>query len=167
MESWWDEEILKFYAFDNKRKVFDYDINGAVELKEDAKDLFKTSFLCRALEILHSRTWSPKDEKILGEGNAKIYDYLKAVCLVSYFVSTEFIPLSMPVEQYNKLKILSDQSYFNGLKEISPYVFADAVDSIALVWLLTWDKYNKLQEDIAQKKKEIADQSREKKKVPA
>jgi len=165
MESWWDKEILKYYAFDKERKVFDYDINGAVELKEDAKKLFETSFLCEALKILNSRAWSPKDKEILGEGNVKIYDYLKAVCFVSYLVSTEFIPLSMPASQYNKLKILEDRQYFDRLKQISSHIFADAIDSIALVWILTWDKYNKLQEDIAQKKKEIASENKKKKKT--
>lgn len=163
MESWWDKEIMKYYAFDKKRKVFDYDINGAVELKEDAKESFKTSFLCEALKILDSRKWDPKDKNVLGKGNAKIYDYLKAICLVSYLVDTEFIPLSMPASQYNKLRILDeDQPYFGRLKQISPHVFADAIDSIALVWILTWDKYNKLQEDIAKKKKEIAGQEKKK-----
>jgi hypothetical protein len=61
----------------------------------------------------------------------------------------------MSAAKYNKLKILEDAQYFKKLNDISPHIIADAIDSISLVWLMTWDKYNKLKEDIAKKKKEI------------
>ncbi len=155
MEKYWDKQIKKFYVYDSKRKVFDYDINGDPELKEKKKAEFESSFLCKALEILDARTWNPSDKSMPGSRNSKIYDYLKAVCLVSYLVSTEFIPLSVPAGTYNKLKILEDEKYVDRLNEISAHVFADTIDSIALIWLVTWDKYNKLKTDIAAKKKEI------------
>lgn len=155
MEKYWDKEIRKYYTYDTKRKVFDYNIDGIPELKEKKKAAFKNSFLQKAWDILDARTWNPADKKMPGSRDAKIYDYIKAVCLVSYLLSTEFIPLSMPAAKYNKLKILKDQQYSARLNEISSHIFADAIDSIALVWLMTWDKYNKLKEDIALKKAEI------------
>ncbi len=156
MEKFWDKEILKYYSFDKKRKCFNYDIDGVPELEEKKKEEFKGSFLYKSLKILDSRRWDPADKKILGSGNKKIYDYLKGVCLISYLVSSEFVPLSTPPARYNKLKILKEQKYLDELIRISPHIFADAIDSIALVWLITWDKYNKLKTEIAEKKKEIA-----------
>ncbi|MFA5239068.1 MAG: hypothetical protein WC476_05080 [Phycisphaerae bacterium] len=156
MESFWDKEILKYYVFDKKKKCFDYDIEGIPELKEGKEKTFEESFLAKALKILDSRKWNPADKKILGSGNEKIYDYIKAVCLVSYNLDCWFVPLSVTPKEYNKLKILEQQEYFDKLKEMSPHILADTIDSIALIWLLTWDKYNKLKQDIADKKKEIA-----------
>lgn len=154
MEDFWDKEILKYYEFDRRRKCFDYDIDGVPELKEKKKDAFADSFLYRALEILDKRRWDPADKNILGGGNKKIYDYLKAVCLVSYLLDCQFVPLSVPPAEYKKLKILEEKPYFDELVKMSPHIFADAIDSIAMVWLLTWDKYNKLEEAAAKKKKE-------------
>jgi hypothetical protein len=164
MEGYWDKEVLKYYVYDKKREVFDYDVNGVPELKEKKKDSFKDSFLSEALKILKGRTWNPTNKKLPGIGSVKVYDYLKAVCLVSYVVSTEFIPLSMSRAKYDKLEILKEQSYLDKLNELSPHVIADAIDSIALVWLVTWDKYNKLKEDIAKKKEEIKKSKKKKKK---
>ncbi|MFH0924411.1 MAG: hypothetical protein V1872_02060, partial [bacterium] len=147
MEKYWDKEILRFYLFDKKRDIFDYDIDGAPELKTD-DEKFKESFLYEAIEILSKRKWNPAESKTryLGKNNNKIYDYVKAVCLDSYLVSTWFIP-DIPAEEYNKLKILTDDNYKQKLRDLSVHILADAIDSIAMVWLLTWDKYNKLKDD--------------------
>ena len=63
-------------------------------------------------------------------------------------VSTDFIPESVKEKEYKKLKILEDPKYKDKLNQISIHALADTIDSIALVWLLTWDKYNKLKEEI-------------------
>ena len=156
MEKYWDDEIRKFYSFDTKRKVFDYDLDGAPELKQKKLEKFEGSFLYEALEVLSKRKWNPADpkSKYLGKNNKKTYDYIKAVCLDSYFVSKWFIP-DMPASQYEKIKILKDDQYKDKLRKMSVHVLADAIDSIALVWLLTWDSYNKLKEEAARKRKEI------------
>lgn len=154
MEKYWDKEIKKFYLFDGKRKVFDYDIGGAPELKEK-KDKFEGSFLYDVLKLLSERKWNPADKKIFGENNKKIYDYVKAVCFDSYAVSNWFVP-EMPTADYKKIKILKDEKYKDSLRKMSVHVLADAIDSVALVWLLMWDKYNKLKEKIKEKRKEIA-----------
>ncbi|MCK4454248.1 hypothetical protein KAU51_02780 [Candidatus Parcubacteria bacterium] len=164
MEKYWDKEIKFFFEFDKKRKVFNYDIGGAPELVKDKKKekQFRKSFLCGVIDELSKRKWVLKktkgklaDEEILGEKNKKIYDYIKAVCFVSYLVSTDFIPEDIKEGEYKKLKILKNPQYKKKLDKISVYVLADAIDSIALVWLLTWDRYNKLKEEIKTKMKVI------------
>ena len=50
---------------------------------------------------------------------------------------------------------MEDPKYKEKLDQISIYVLADAIDSIALIWLLTWDKYNKLKNEIESKIKKI------------
>ena len=143
-----------WFIIHKKRKVFDYDIDGTPELICGEKGAFEASFLYDALEVLNKRRWSPSDMGVLGRNNKKIYDYTKAVCLVSYLVSCEFIP-KMSKSEYEKIKILEDDRYRQKLREMSVHVLADAIDSIALVWLLTWDRYNKLRDGIKEKTEEI------------
>ena len=59
MEKYWDKEIKKFYGFDKKRKVFNYDLDGAPELikNEDKIKQFSESFLCKTIEELSKRKW--------------------------------------------------------------------------------------------------------------
>jgi hypothetical protein len=157
MEGYWDEQVKACYPYDTKAKVFDYDLKGYPQPIDAGSEQFQSSFLAEALEILKNRKWDPADEDMPENGKNKIYDYIKAVCLVSYVVSSEFISLSMKPAEYKKLKILEDPNYFDELKKMSPHVFADAIDSIALIWLITWDKHFKLKEGIAEKNKEIAE----------
>lgn len=160
MEEYWDMEIEKYYEFDKKREVFDYDIDGAPEPKEEEiKEDFKKSILYKVIEKLNSRKWvvSKKkggvlDKEIIGKGNKKIYDYVKAICYVSYLISTNFIPENVPAGEYKKIKILESPEYKEKLDKLSVCVLADAIDSIALVWLLTWDKYKALKEEVEKKK---------------
>ncbi len=160
MEEYWDMEIKKYYGFDKERGVFDYDIDGAPELKDGViSDEFKNSILYKTIGELNNREWilcrkkgAAFDKEVLGEGNKKIYDYVKAICYASYLVSTDFIPENVSAEEYKKLKILENPEYREKLDKLSVCVLADAVDSIAMVWLLTWDKYNALKEEIAEKK---------------
>jgi len=154
MEKYWDKEIKKFYEFDKKRKVFDYDLNGAPELIGKEIESFKKSFLYDVLKELNKRKWNPSDKKVLGKKNKKVYDYVKAVCFVSYLVSTWFIP-ELSKKEYKKIKIIKDEKYKQKLRELSVHVLADAIDSIALVWLLTWNRYNKLKEEKKEKIKKI------------
>jgi hypothetical protein len=92
------------------------------------------------------------DKEIIGKGNKKIYDYIKAICYVSYLVSTDFIPENVPPGEYKKIKILENPKYKEKLDKLSVCVLADAIDSIALIWLLTWDKYKALKGEIEKKK---------------
>jgi hypothetical protein len=157
MEEYWEKEIKKYYIFDKKREIFDYDINGAPELIEKKLEEFKKSILYKVMEELNNRKWTINkkdgilDKKIIGEGNKKIYDYVKAVCHISYLMSTDFISESISESEYKKIKILEDSKFRNELDKLSVCVLADAVDSIALIWLLTWDKYKTLKEGIKEK----------------
>lgn len=161
MEEYWDKEVEKFYSFDDNRKVFDYDLDGAPELDEKNKEQFNTSFLYEVLKVLSKRKWNPaaKKAQYLGNNNEKIYDYIKSVCFDSYLISQWFIP-ELPEKEYKKIKILEDEKYKENLRRMSVQILADAIDSIALVWLLTWDKYDKLKEQINEKKKEISEKSK-------
>ena len=92
------------------------------------------------------------DKDIFGAGNKKIYDYAKAVCYASYLISTDFIPENISPSEYKEIKILEDPKYKEKLDKLSVCVLADAIDSIAMVWLLTWDKYRALKDQIKEKK---------------
>jgi len=155
MEKFWDDEIKKHFTYDRKRKVFDYDVTGAPEVRAGKEQAFDRSVLGQVIELLEARTWNPAGKKVLGKGNSKVYDYLEAVCLVSYALSTEYIPLELGKREINKLRILEQEPYLSELERISPHILADAIDSTALVWLLTWDKLHKLEEGIKKKKKQI------------
>jgi hypothetical protein len=168
MEGYWDGEIEKHYEFDKKRGVFDYDIEGAPEMKEgDDLAEFKKSVLGATLAELASRKWTLTEkavkaggERLYGKGNKKVYDYVKAVCYASYLISTDFIPEDTPEKDYKKLKIMDDPAYKKRLDEVSANVLADAIDSIAMIWMLTWDRYKELVDQIAEKTKKIEKEGR-------
>jgi hypothetical protein len=165
MEAYWDDEVTAYFEFDKPRGVFDYDIDGAPELFKDntKREAFKASPLYKALDILNKRKWPLKKAKtsgypvaVIGEGNKKIYDLIKAVCFSSYLISTDYVPYTVKETDYKKLKILKEANYKKRLEEISPCIIANTIDAIALIWLLTWDKYNALKDGIKEKNKEIA-----------
>jgi hypothetical protein len=149
MEKYWDGEVSRFFEYDKKRKVFDYGISGAPELKEKKQKNFEKSFLYDVLDTLSKRKWDPSEKKVLGN-NKKIYDYIKSVCFVSYLVSTDFVS-GMSLDGYRKVKIKKDPEYADKLRELSVHVLADAIDSIALLWLLAWERYFKLKEEVKKK----------------
>lgn len=168
MEAYWDSEIEKYYSFDKPRGVFDYDIEGAPEIAEGADiEAFKKSILGGVFAELSARSWKLTQASVraggaalFGKGNKKVYDYVKAVCYASYLISTDFIGEDVPEKDYKKLKILSDPAYKKRLDEISVNVLADAVDSIAMIWLVTWDKYKELIAQAAEKSKAIEKEGR-------
>lgn len=154
MEKFWDKEIEKYYVIDKKKEVFDLDVNGNPELKNPTDNSFKDSILHKALMRLEKRTWNPSHKSVLGKGNKNHWDYTVGVCFVSYLVSTWFIPEASNVE-YAKIRILKDDAYKDKLIEMSEHVIADAIDSIALIWLRTWDRTFKLKEEKRGKIKKI------------
>jgi hypothetical protein len=154
MESFWDDEIEKYYKFDTKKEVFVYDEMGYPEFRSGNEAEFADSFISKALQRLALRAWDPSNKKVLGKGNKNAWDYMVATCFVSYLVSTWFIP-EMTKAEYNKLKILREPEYKKKLLQLSEHVFADAIDSIALLWILAWDSLHKLKTDIKSTKEEI------------
>jgi len=48
-----------------------------------------------------------------------------------------------------------EPGYKNKLLQLSEHVFADAIDSIALLWILAWDSLHKLKADIKSTTKKI------------
>ena len=147
MEEFWDKEVEKYYKFDKGKGVFVYDDRGYPEFRSGKEGEFKESFLSKAFKRLDQRAWDPSAKAVLGKGNKNAWDYMVATCFVSYLVSTWFVP-EMTKEEYKKLKILKDPVYKNKLIQLSEHVFADAIDSIALLWILAWDSLHKLKADI-------------------
>jgi hypothetical protein len=154
MESFWDKEIEKYYLFNKEKEVFVYDERGYPEFRSGKEGEFKESFISKAFKRLDKRAWDPADVKVLGKGNRNAWDYMVATCFVSYLVSTWFIP-EMTKEKYERLKILDEPEYKKKLLQLSEHVFADTIDSIALLWILTRDSLHKLKMDIEGKKKNI------------
>lgn len=154
MEDFWDKEIEKYYKFNREKEVFVYDDQGYPEFRSESEGEFKESFLSKAFKRLGQRAWDPSAKAVLGKGNRNAWDYMVATCFVSYLVSTWFIP-EMPKEEYNRLRILVEPEYKKKLLQLSEHVFADTIDSIALLWILAWDSLHKLEVDIKSKKEEI------------
>jgi hypothetical protein len=154
MEEFWDKEVEKYYKFDKGKEVFVYDEQGYPEFRVGKEGEFKESFLSKALKRLDQRAWDPSAKTVLGKGNKNAWDYMVATCFVSYLVSTWFVP-EMTKEEYKKLKILNEPGYKNKLLQLSEHVFADAIDSIALLWILAWNSLHKLKLDIKSTTKKI------------
>jgi hypothetical protein len=148
MEKFWEKEIRKYYEFIPSKQKFLYDKKGNPELKQKKAGAYKNSFLFKAEQRLNRRKWYPS----YGKGNTNFWDYIVGVCFISYLVSTTFIPLDVSKPKYTRLRILEDKKYRKNLESISEHIFADTIDSIALLWLLTWDSYFKLEEEVKKKK---------------
>jgi hypothetical protein len=137
VEEKWDDEIRRYYTIDQARQTFLYNPEG-YPLFRSGND-YNHSFLAGVERELEQRplqiTW--------GSRNSNIWDFMRSVCQYSYLVSHAFIP-----SEYDETRVTNDNwTSLPGqqlrFEELSEMVLADAIDSIARIWLRVWRKYIK------------------------
>ncbi len=137
MEGEWDETIRQHYLIDDDNERFFYDPDG-YPLRDSSNDQeYQSSFLKRVDDVLQDRkffiSW--------GARNKNVWDFMSAICQYSYLLSYCFIP-----QEYDHTSVTRENWQSLGsisFEELSVAVFADAIDSIARVWLRVWRKYIK------------------------
>ena len=85
----------------------------------------------------------------LGSTNKNLGDYLVSVCLVSFHMSVKMFPLDAPAGvYYDTVRIMRVSPFKDSVIQYPPYILANAINSVALVWLATWERWELLDKGI-------------------
>ena len=154
LEYFWEREIKKYYRVSKTTKQFDLDENQHLQLNTKTKG-FEKSILGKCDEILEVSAWNNMNQSekhwraFLGTTNKNLWDYLVSVCLVSFHMSLKMFPPSPPNGvDYDKVRIMKVQPFKDAVIRYSPFILADAINSVALVWLATWERWELLEKGI-------------------
>ena len=154
LEAYWEKEIKKHYKISTKNEQFDLDENQNLQRNEKAKN-YETSFLHKCDEILQNTTWENMEgagegwRTFLGKTNNNFWDYLVSICFVSYLLSVKMFPLQPPNGvDYETVEIMKVSPFRESVQELSPYIFADAINSVALLGFATWERWELLKKGV-------------------
>ena len=154
LEGFWENEIKKFYRVSIKTQQFDFDENQNLQLDTSRRG-FQNSILYKCDEILRQSVWDNMSQTgqdwraFLGSTNKNLWDYLVSVCLVSFHMSVKMFPLNPPAGvDYDTVRIMRVSPFKDDVIRYSPYILADAISSVALVWLATWERWELLAKGI-------------------
>lgn len=154
LEAFWEREIKKFYRVSTRTQQFDLDENQNLQLNTGRRG-FEDSILFKCDEILRRTTWdnlaqTKQDWRaFLGRGNKNLWDYLVSVCLVAFHMSVQMFPVTAPPGvDYDTVRIMTVPPFKDVVTKYSPYILADAINSVALVWLATWERWELLAKGI-------------------
>lgn len=137
VEGLWDKEIAKYYQVDKDNESFLYNPEGFPLFQDDPKHPFNGSFLKKVEEESMKRDflWD------YGKGNNNIWDFMYAVCQYSYLMSFDFIPKNYNQNNVTKTNLSSLKNQKYDFEKMSVIMLADAIDSIARVWLHIWRRH--------------------------
>jgi hypothetical protein len=152
LEDFWEDEIKKYYSRSEKNQQFDLDEESNLQRNEKLKD-YEGSMLKKCDQILMQIKWDESGESkghwsaFLGKGNNNFWDYLVSVCLVSFHMSQLMFPPDSGVD-YQKIRIMESPPFRENVEKYSPYILADAVSSVAMLWLAAWERWELLAKGI-------------------
>jgi len=154
LEAFWENDIKKYYSVSKKTQQFDLDENLNLQLDTSRRG-FENSILYKCDEILRQSAWDNMEQggqdwrAFLGRGNKNLWDYLVSVCLVSFHMSLKMFPLNPAAGvDYDTVRIRRVSPFKEDIVQYSPYILADAINSVALVWLATWERWELLAKGI-------------------
>jgi hypothetical protein len=154
LEKFWEYQIKKYYKVSTKTQQFDLDENQNLQLNSSSRG-YKDSILYECDEELKRSQWGdirkekPDWQAFLGKGNKNLWDYLVSVCLVSFHMSLKMFPTPPPNgTDYDLVKIMKVSPFKENVVKYSPFILADAINSVALVWLATWERWELLKKGI-------------------
>lgn len=132
IESQWDKEISKSYEIDKRNNRFYYDPEGYPLFKKPTKLIKEIEEEIVEREFTYG--W--------GTGNNNTWDYMSAVSEYSYLMSYRMLPMGISPTTFDKKEYKASEEYKH-FEDDSKYIFTDAIDSIARIWLHTWGRYRK------------------------
>jgi hypothetical protein len=154
LEAFWEDEIANYYGVSTTKEQFDLDAEQNLQL-DTSRGGFEDSILHKCDEVLKQSAWEHMDRTerdwrvFLGKGNNNLWDYLVSVCLVSFHMSLKMFPNPPPAGvDYNTVRIREVSPFKESIVQYSPYILADAINSVALVWLATWERWELLAKGI-------------------
>ncbi len=146
LEAFWEAQVKKYYRVSTKNEQFDLDEDGRLQLNTSAKD-YGGSILGKCDAVLGQSAWEDVGRDggdwraFLGSTNNNFWDYLVSVCLVSFHMSLLMFP---PGQDYGTVRIMETSPYRESVLEYSPHILADAINTVALLWLATWERWELL-----------------------
>lgn len=150
LEAFWEREIKKYYRVSTKTNQFDLDEDMILQ-RNISRLGYEESILCRCEEILDETDWENMnaggdDWRIfLGGGNKNFWDYIVSVCLVSFHMSLRMFPINPPDNiDYDTVRIMDVPQFKRAVLDYSPYILADAINSVAVLWLASWERWELL-----------------------
>ncbi|MCR5568539.1 MAG: hypothetical protein K6G31_04615 [Paludibacteraceae bacterium] len=130
IEKKWEDQIKKSYKIDTDNNRFYYDPDGyplplkVTQLLQDVENEVNTR------PYVHG--W--------GTNNSSTWDYMSGVSQYSYLFSYYLVPESFtPSQSYTEFTNLTE--WGRNFDTYNKMIFADAIDSIARIWLHVWIKY--------------------------
>jgi hypothetical protein len=142
IEELWELEVEKYFEIDVLNHRFFYNPRSYPLLKIGCD--YSTSLL-NAVECDLTKRPFVID---YGKGNNNVLDYMRVICQYSYLLSHSFVPL--PNDNSITLAKLKAQNQPVCFEEMSRIVLADAIDSVARVWLRVWRRYAQWKEELQQ-----------------
>lgn len=147
LEAYWETEIRKHYRVSTKTQQFDLDELGRLQRRSTAT-AYAGSVLEQADALIAQAQWQANPAgtaqwwAYLGPTNRNIWDYLVGVCLVSFHLSLRMFPDASPYrEKYHTIDIMQDAALRGNVVTFTPAILADAIMSVALIWLATWERW--------------------------
>jgi hypothetical protein len=154
LEDYWEKEIKKYYHYSTRLEQFDLDEEQNLQRDETRRN-YEESFLYKCDEIVKNITWDGMADAgdgwraFLGKTNNNFWDYLVSVCFVSYLLSEKMFPLQPPDGvDYDTVRIMEVSPFKEDVIELSPYIFADAINSVALLCLAAWERWELLKKGV-------------------
>ncbi len=153
LEDFWEKEIKKFYKVSLRTQQFDLDEEGTMQHKTGKKGYDK-SILHELDKVLAQKAWQNMGmlknhwSVFLGKGNNNFWDYLVSVCLVSFHMSQLMFPPGAADVNYNTVRIMETEPFKSDVIKYSTFILADAINSVALLWLAAWERWELLSKGV-------------------
>ena len=150
LEAFWEKEIKKHYRVSTKTEKFDLDEMGKLQ-RRSKPETFAQSVIAQTEHLVAATQWEINPTQkghwraYLGKTNKNLWDYMVSVCLVSFHTSLRMFPDEAPYQsQYDTIRIMKDDTLKASVIAQTPAILADAITSVAVVWLATWERWELL-----------------------
>ena len=132
IEEEWDNQVQASYKIDKDNKRFFYDQDGYPLKKENPSEL--TEYVEQELKD-REFVWS------WGSGCGNTWDYMSGITQYAYLMAYRLVPADHVPSEISKALYLESAAFKEHFTEYSKVILADAVESIAKVWLHAWVRY--------------------------
>lgn len=131
IEDMWDKQVRQSYRIDENNNRFFYDPEG-YPLKNEMTPLIR--YVEEELER-REFIWA------WGAGCRNTWDYMSGITQYSFLLSRDLVPDDRKPEDITTEYYRTSEAFTGHFEEYSRIILADAVESIAKVWLHAWVRY--------------------------
>jgi hypothetical protein len=148
MEACWEEEIRRHYRLlnedDPQNASFALDNYQHLQYREGIE---VSPTMARIEQLLQEKVWGGLENRtckwndLLGNQNRNIWDYINAISRISFFISRKMFPPEIYESKREALDCATGDDFRRIVYDYMPLIMVDAVNSVALVWLSTWERW--------------------------